>query len=500
MRYGLCMRDDVEPHPPTTGSFLTLFPSIMLPMFLAVVDQTIVATALPAIAASLGNIDRVSLVVVSYLVATTVAAPLYGQLRDTHGGKRMMLIALSVFLGASLLCALATSIEMLIVARVLQGLGGGGLMTLTQSLIGESVPPRERARYQGYLAAVMVTSSVFGPVVGGYLAHNFGWRSIFLINLPLGALAALLTLRLPQRPTRSQDWSFDGLGIVLFIIFIVPTLVALYQAQEVSLDRLPALIALVAVGVAALVMLVRHERQVAFPLFPLALLRQPTIWRSDALAACHGAALVSMVTFLPLYLHIAQGVSAAGAGLLLLPLMFGIGTGSMVTGRTVSRTGYTTIFPSVGLIVATILLICLGLLVPSLSHTQLAVLLFCTGLSMGTVMGVVQVTVQSAAGVASLGSAAASVQLSRALGAAFGTALVGTVLFAVLTWRDAEAAYLFGAMVREGQQVVTSLPVARQAEVHAVITGAFRAAFLAIAGFTAMGVLLAWTIPARRLS
>ena len=494
------MRDDVEPHPPAAGSFLTLFPSIMLPMFLAVVDQTIVATALPAIAASLGNIDRVSLVVVSYLVATTVAAPLYGQLRDMHGGRRMLLIALSVFLGASLLCAVATSIEMLIVARVLQGLGGGGLMTLTQSLIGESVPPRERARYQGYLAAVMVTSSVFGPVVGGYLAHAFGWRSIFLINLPLGALAMLLTLRLPVRPQRVQVWAFDGLGVVLFVLFILPTLVALYQAQHVSLDRLSTLLVLVMVGAVALVMLVRRERQAAFPLFPLALLRQPTIWRSDALAACHGAALVSLVTFLPLYLHIAQGTSAAEAGLLLLPLMFGIGTGSMVTGRTVSRTGYTTIFPSVGLIVATVLLICLGLVAPNLSHLQLGLLLFCTGLSMGTVMGVVQVTVQTAAGIASLGSAAASVQLSRALGAAFGTALVGTVLFAVLTWRDAEAANLFGAMVREGQAVVAGLPAARQAEVHAIITGAFRAAFFAIAGFTATGVLLAWTIPARRLS
>jgi len=297
-----------------------------------------------------------------------------------------------------------------------------------------------------------------------------------------------------------QVWAFDGLGVVLFVLFILPTLVALYQAQHVSLDRLSTLLVLVMVGAVALVMLVRRERQAAFPLFPLALLRQPTIWRSDALAACHGAALVSLVTFLPLYLHIAQGTSAAEAGLLLLPLMFGIGTGSMVTGRTVSRTGYTTIFPSVGLIVATVLLICLGLVAPNLSHLQLGLLLFCTGLSMGTVMGVVQVTVQTAAGIASLGSAAASVQLSRALGAAFGTALVGTVLFAVLTWRDPEAANLFGAMVREGQAVVAGLPAARQAEVHAIITGAFRAAFFAIAGFTATGVLLAWTIPARRLS
>ena len=493
------MRDDAEPQLPAS-TFLTLYPSIMLPMFLAVVDQTIVATALPAIAASLGSVDRVSWVVVSYLVATTVAAPLYGQLRDVYGGRRMMLVALSVFLVASLLCTVATSIEMLTAARVLQGLGGGGLMTLTQSLIGESVPPRERARYQGYLAAVMVTSSVFGPVVGGYLAHTFGWRSIFLINLPLGLLAMLLTLRLPQRPIRQQVWVFDGIGLVLFVMFILPTLFALYQAQLLSVGRLPSLIVPALVGVAALFLLVRRERRAAFPLFPLTLLSQPTIWRSDAMAACHGAALVSLVTFLPLYLHIDRGASAAEAGLLLLPLMFGIGAGSMTTGRIVSRTGYTMIFPSVGLALATIALLCLSVLAPSLSRAQLGVLLFCNGLFMGTVMGVVQVTVQTAAGVAALGSAAASVQLSRALGAAFGTALVGTVLFAVLSWTNPETAQLFGAMIRQGPEMLASLPVGRQAQVHAEIASAFRAAFLVIAGFTATGVLLAWTIPTRRLS
>jgi EmrB/QacA subfamily drug resistance transporter len=494
------MQDNVEPKQPSGRLFLSVFPSIMLPMFLAVVDQTIVATALPAIAASLGGVDRVSWVVVSYLVATTVAAPLYGQLRDIYGGRRMMLIALGVFLAASLLCTIATSMEMLIAARILQGLGGGGLMTLTQTLIGETVPPRDRARYQGYLAAVMVTSSVFGPVVGGYLTHHFGWRSIFLINLPLGLLAVLLTLRLPQRPQRVQDWSFDGMGLVLFITFIVPALLALHQAQRLTLSRLPLLVGLAALGIAALVLLVRRERRASFPLFPLHLLRQATIWRSDGLAACHGAALVSLVTFLPLYLHVAQATSAAESGLLLLPLMFGIGAGSMTTGRIVSRTGYTTIFPSVGLILATTALLCLSLLLSSLTRTELAVLLFCNGLFMGTVMGVVQVTVQSAAGSASLGAAAASVQLSRAIGAAFGTALVGTVLFAVLAWTNAETARLFAAVIQQGPEVLAGLPAARQSQVHAEIISAFRAAFLVIAGFTATGVLLAWSIPARRLS
>ena len=153
------MKDDIDPKPSPGRLFLTVFPSIMLPMFLAVADQTIVATALPAIAATLGGVERVSWVVVGYLVAGTIAAPVYGQLRDVYGGKRMLFVALGIFLAASLLCAAATSVEMLSLARVLQGLGGGGLMTLSQALIGEAIPPRERARYQGYLATVMVSAS-----------------------------------------------------------------------------------------------------------------------------------------------------------------------------------------------------------------------------------------------------------------------------------------------------------------------------------------------------
>lgn len=493
------MQDQPEPQAHSGSLFLTVFPSVMLPMFLAVVDQTIVATALPAIAASLGGVERISWVVVSYLVATTVAAPLYGQLRDVYGGRLMMLIALTIFLAASVFCALATSIEMLTVARILQGLGGGGLMTLTQSLIGEAVPPRERARYQGYLAAVMVTSSVFGPVVGGYLTHHFGWRSIFLVNLPLVLLAMVLTLRLQVRPARTQSWTFDGPGLVLFIAAIVPLLLALHTAQSLNASTLPLLLAMTAVGITSLVLLVRRERRAPFPLFPTTLLSQPTVWRSDALAACHGAALVSLVTFLPLYLHVDQGTSAAESGLLLLPLMFGIGMGSMTTGRIVSRTGYTTVFPSVGLVLATITLLFLSFIAPSLSRGQLAALLFCNGLFMGTVMGVVQVTVQSAAGVASLGSAAASVQLSRATGAAFGTALVGTILFAVLAWSDVETARLFTAVIERGPGEITALPPLRQAEVHGHIATAFRAAFFMIATFTAAGALLAWSIPTRRL-
>ncbi len=172
----------------------------MLPMFMAVADQTIVATALPAIASNLGEIERASWVVVSYLIANTIAAPVYGRLGDTFGRRSMMFVALGIFILGSVLCAISPNIEFLTAARVLQGFGGGGLMTLSQALIGETIPPRERGKYQGYLAGVSVSSSTFGPVAGGYLTQAFGWQSIFLVNVPLGLVAGALVLRLAGRP------------------------------------------------------------------------------------------------------------------------------------------------------------------------------------------------------------------------------------------------------------------------------------------------------------
>ena len=217
--------------------FLTVFPSIMLPMFLAAVDQTIVATALPAIAGSLGDVERVSWVVVSYLVANTIAAPVYGRLGDALGRKRMMFVALAVFIGASVLCALAGSILMLTAARLLQGAGGGGLMTLSQALIAEAVPPRQRGKYQGYLSGMYASAATFGPVAGGYLTEHFGWHSVFLVNVPLGVLAAVLVMRLPVHPSRGGRLQFDVLGTVFFAGFIAPLLLAMERAQHLDLAR-----------------------------------------------------------------------------------------------------------------------------------------------------------------------------------------------------------------------------------------------------------------------
>jgi len=479
-------------------AFLTVFPSIMLPMFLAVVDQTIIATALPAIAAYTGQFERASWIVVSYLIASTVAAPIYGRLGDSFGRRRVMFGALGVFMLASLLCAASPTIELLTLARLLQGLGGGGLMTLSQALIGEAIPPRERARYQGYLAAVAVCANTFGPVAGGYLTEHFGWQSIFLVNIPVGLGAVALTWRLPAPKIERLVWRADPGGLILFAVFVATTLLSLEQVQHVDIEMLPVGGGLLVTGIVALMLLVRHENRTPSPLIPLGLLRQPPIWHSDALAACHGAALVSLITFFPIYLQVVRGDSPSETGLLLVPLTIGIGTGSLVTGRLVNKSGLLTIYPIVGLAVVTAIFVGLAFWISALGTTALAAMLLINGLFMGTVMGVVQVSVQIAAGRVRLGEAAASVQFSRSIGAAFGTALVATVLFGFLTLRNPEAAQVFAGMVKHAG-TAAALPAAQRLAIQGDIRDAFGAAFLTMAMFSTLGFFLALTNPLRRI-
>lgn len=472
----------------------------MLPMFLAVMDQTIVATALPAIAAEMGQVERSSWIVVSYLIAATIAAPVYGRLGDSFGRRRMMFVALSVFIVTSLLCALAPSMTLLAIARFLQGLGGGGLMTLSQALIGESIPPRERARYQGYLAAVAVTANTFGPVVGGFLTEHFGWRSIFFVSVPIGMLALALALRLPKRTMAERlPWRADPGGLLFFAVFVVTTLLALEQVHHFDASAIPRGLGLLFIGLISFALLIWQEKRAESPLIPLGILRMPAIWRSDALAACHGAALVSLITFLPVYLQVVRGASPAQSGFLLMPLTVGIGVGSLITGRLVSRTGRTTIFPVIGLALMTLIFLFFALFSGHLSTSVLMPILLASGLFMGTVMGVVQVMVQSTAGPQRLGEAAASVQLSRSIGAATGTALVSTVLFTYLAIRNPDAAHVFSQMLQHAPHTTPPINPEQRALLHADIADAFRAAFLVIAGFTTCGFFLALTNPLRRI-
>jgi len=252
-------------------------------------------------------------------------------------------------------------------------------------------------------------------------------------------------------------------------------------------------------GMASLGALIWQERRNTSPLLPPRLFREPSIWRSDALAACHGAALVSLITFLPIYLRAVRGTSPAETGLLLLPLTFGIGIGSMITGQLVTRSGRTAIFPTVGLAVTTLTLLLLAFVISRLSLGQIPRAFGFIALCMGSVMAVVQVTVQTVAGPRMLGTGAAMVQFSRSVGAAFGTATVAAILFPVLAASDRQTAGLFGAIIDHGPDAIAALPAMRQALIQSEIANAFRSAFITIAVFTATGTWLAWSMPLRRL-
>jgi len=486
-------------NPPRRTLFLAVFPPIVLPVFLSAADGTVVATALPAIAASLGQVELLSWVVVANLIANTIAAPAYGRLGDLFGRRGMMMVALGVFMAASLLCAFATTLPMLIGARVLQGLGGGGLMTLAQALLGENVPSRARGSYQGYLSACIVGGSTLAPVAGGLLTEAWGWQSVFLAYLPLCVIAMLLMLRLPPGVRSQGRATFDATGLLLLTGFIVPLLVALSQLQRLDPSALPMIVGLVAVAAVALAVLIWQQLRTTAPLLALRLLRQPAFWRSDVMSACSGASLVALITFLPIYFQVVGGASPAQTGLLLLPLTAGTSCGSVITGWLMSKTGRTAIFPAIGLMVTAVTLVVLAIWAPQMSRMEMAWMLALGGVCQGSAMITAQVTVQVVAGTRQLGAAAASVQLARSLGSAFGVALAGAVLFIVLSTIDPSAAALFFEMIRHGSTILAALPGEQQVLVQAEIATAFRGVFLTVACFSCTIVAMAWTMPVRRI-
>jgi MFS family permease len=488
------------PHvPPPPHLFRMVVPPVVLPVFLAAADGTVVATALPAIAAAFGNVEYLSWIVVANLVSSTVAAPAYGRLGDTFGRRRMMTAALGIFMTASCLCAVAPDFWLLLAARALQGMGSGGLMTLAQALVGEHVPPRQRGSYQGYLSANIVAGATVGPVMGGFITQAFGWQAVFLAYLPLGLVAILLLSRLPPGVAGTRRDGFDLLGMVLLTGFIVPLLLAVSQLQRLNVAALPGLGALSVLAASGLIALLWQQRRAPMPLLALPLLRIPAFWRSTVLGACSGASLTALMTFLPIYLQVVAGASAGESGLLLIPLTGAVSSGSVLTGWLISRTGRTAIFPTIGLAITAVSLFALAIWAPSLSRTQLSWLLALGGVTQGSAMITAQITVQTVAGARHLGAASASVQLSRSLGSAFGAAAAGAVLFGLLSLMDPDTAILFTEMVRRGPSVLDAIAPDRQMLVQNEIANAFRGVFLTVAGFSCIIVACAATMPERRL-
>ncbi|HEY8249496.1 MAG TPA: MFS transporter [Burkholderiales bacterium] len=449
--------------PKTTVSraeFLNLFAAVFLPMFMAAVDQTLLATATPAIAGSLGDLRDSSWIVVGYLLASATIVPLYGRLGDRHGRRNVLLAALGVFALGSAACGLAQTLPQLVAARVLQGLGGGGLMTLSQALIGELVPPRERIRFQGYFALVFTTASIGGPVLGGLVVSHTSWRWLFFANLPFAAFAAWRLSRLPAGERHPEAASGrDVPGQLLFAVAAVSTLYWLTSVGHRFAWGSTWSLALAALALVSIAALAWHESRQAAPFLPVDLLRNRTVGLSATLTALFAASLFAVIFFLPIYLQLGHRVSPLLSGLLLLPVTAGMVTAALAASKLLGRTGEAHWIPVGGMSLAAVALLLLGLL-PDDQGLVIA-LGFLTGLGLGVVMPINQVVVQTVAGRARLGAAMALMGLARSTGGATGAALFGAVVFALMPHVDVVEAFHRAFLVAAGVAVLGALTASR---------------------------------------
>ena len=421
---------DPQPDAPQ-ASFGALFSAVMLPMFLAAIDQTLLAAATPRSARALGGLADSPGIAAGYLLGAPIAAPLYGRMGDRHGRRRVLLVALGVFIAGSVVCATARSMPWLVGARVLQGLGGGGLMVLSQALIGELVSPAERPRYQGYFAAVFTVSSVGGPVIGGFVVNHGDWRWLFLANLPLGLLAAWRVAGLPvPKASPMRDKPYDPAGVVLFTACAASALLWLSLAGHRFPVVSPVSAALAGCAVVTGLVLARQQRRHPFPFLPLDVLRVPGIgWVCLSVVGFSGT-MFALVFLLPIYLQAGRNADAATAGLQLLPLTLGMVAGSTLNARFSNRTQSSGRLPPFGLGMAAVALAGLALLPGSHAVTTVAAAM--CGMGFGTVMPSAQIATQMLAGRQRLGAASALLAITRSTGAALGTAAFGGMAFALL--------------------------------------------------------------------
>ena len=425
--------------PLSLARFVELFTAVMLPILLAAIDQTLLATATPAIARDFDNLHDSTWIAVGYLLASTIMAPLYGRLGDRYGRRDALLGALGLFALGSLACTASPGMWWLIAARLLQGLGGGGLMVMSQALIGEVVSPRQRPRFQAWLSGVFVLSSVVGPVLGGIVVSRYSWRWLFVANLPLCAVAAWRVARLPKGAGHAEPGQgHDAAGVLMFAGCAGLSLLWLTLAgHRFAWLSLPSL----AMAGCALLLggyLLRHERRQRHPFLPLELLRVPATAWTALTVVLFASCMFALVFFLPVYLQIARHGSAARAGLLLLPLTAGLVVGSNLTGRIIARSGRPDLPPRYGLVVSALALLALALAPAEVLVVGTLGLL--AGLGFGSVMPSSQLLVQAVAGRSRLGAASATISLARSTGASLGTAVFGSLVFGIASTADLRAA------------------------------------------------------------
>lgn len=429
---------------PSRRRIFTVLAGLMMAMFLGALDQTIVSSAIRVIADQLHGQTAQAWVTTAYLITSTITTPLYGKLSDIYGRKPLYLGAISIFLAGSLLCGAANSIAQLAAFRAVQGVGAGGLMSLSLTIVADLVPARERAKYQGYLMAVFGMASVVGPVLGGLFAglDTFagiaGWRWVFLVNLPVGLVALGVVGKVLHVHTERVRYRVDFLGALALVAFLLPLLTVAEQGREWGWLS-PTSLLMYGIGAVGLVLFVLAERYMGEEaVLPLRMFRLPSFRTGNVLNLLVGVGMFGGLMIVPLYLQIVQGLSPTKAGLMMLAMTAGIMLATGIVGRLVARTGRLKPFPIVGSAVMAVALLLFGFIRTDTSLPQVAVLTLVFGFGLGLLMQTLTLVVQSDATSTDLGVATASSNLFRQLGGTIGTAAFLSVLFSTVGGRIGE--------------------------------------------------------------
>jgi EmrB/QacA subfamily drug resistance transporter len=474
----------------------TVFVALMLGMFLAALDQTIVSTALPTIVGELGGLDHLSWVVTAYLLASTVSTPLYGKLGDMLGRKPVFVAAIVIFLVGSMLSGLSQTMLQLILFRALQGLGAGGLIVGAQAILADIIPPRRRGRYMGLMGAVFAVSSVAGPLLGGFLVDNLSWRWVFYVNMPIGALALTIVvtrLHLHAPHTRHRV-DYVGAGLLAGGVGAL-ILLTTWGGNQYAWSS-PEIVGLGVAGLAMLVAFVWQESRASEPIIPLSLFRSGTFRLASGMGFMIGMAMFGAIVYLPLFLQLVYGASPTSSGLRMIPLMAGLLVAAIASGRAITRFGRYKVYPVVGTAVLVLGMYLLSRLTVESDPWVASVYMAIVGVGLGLVMQVLVLIVQNDARPQDMGVVTSTATFFRSVGGSFGVALFGAIfasrLTSELTRLPADVVARLGDVGAIDPARAKELPPEVRADFLQIFANALHGVFLVGMAIAIVPAVLAW--------